>query len=113
MASKTASKALRSSLARQVVGTSQRRTFASALHAASRPAVAAAVNKTAIAAPMKQQSRGMKTIDFAGHKEVVYERADWPRDKLLVRFPRPSSGEAPLPWARALTIHVCSGLLQE
>lgn len=46
-------------------------------------------------------SRGMKTIDFAGHKETVYgkhklqlvicanahfkpEREDWPRDKLLV-----------------------------
>lgn len=48
-------------------------------------------------------SRGMKTIDFAGHKETVYgkykfqlvvylnayfqpEREDWPRDKLLVRL---------------------------
>jgi hypothetical protein len=24
-------------------------------------------------------------MDFAGHKEQVYERADWPREKLLVR----------------------------
>ena len=26
--------------------------------------------------------RGVKTLDFAGTKEVVYERADWPLDKL-------------------------------
>lgn len=48
-------------------------------------------------------SRGVKTVDFAGHKETVYgrhtsqlvvcpkahfkpEREDWPRDKLLVRL---------------------------
>jgi len=28
------------------------------------------------------QSRGIKTLDFAGTKEVVYERADWPLAKL-------------------------------
>jgi ketol-acid reductoisomerase len=27
-------------------------------------------------------TRGVKTLDFAGSKEVVYERADWPADKL-------------------------------
>jgi len=27
-------------------------------------------------------TRGVKTLDFAGSKEVVYERADWPLDKL-------------------------------
>ena len=26
--------------------------------------------------------RGIKTLDFAGTKEVVYERADWPAEKL-------------------------------
>ena len=26
--------------------------------------------------------RGIKTLDFAGTKEVVYERADWPLAKL-------------------------------
>lgn len=26
--------------------------------------------------------RGVKTLDFAGTKEVVYERADWPNSKL-------------------------------
>lgn len=29
-----------------------------------------------------QAARGIKTLDFAGTKEVVYERADWPLDKL-------------------------------
>ncbi|KAL8760686.1 MAG: hypothetical protein Q9184_003133 [Pyrenodesmia sp. 2 TL-2023] len=33
-----------------------------------------------------QQNRGVKTIDFAGHKETVYEREDWPREKLLEYF---------------------------
>ncbi|KAL8950334.1 MAG: hypothetical protein Q9222_003620 [Ikaeria aurantiellina] len=33
-----------------------------------------------------QQCRGMKSIDFAGHKETVYEREDWPREKLLEYF---------------------------
>ncbi|KAJ2161620.1 Bifunctional acetohydroxyacid reductoisomerase [Coemansia sp. RSA 552] len=29
-----------------------------------------------------QQTRGMKTLDFGGSKEKVYERADWPKEKL-------------------------------
>ena len=29
-----------------------------------------------------QTNRGIKTFDFAGTKEVVYERADWPLAKL-------------------------------
>ncbi|CUS08233.1 unnamed protein product [Tuber aestivum] len=33
-----------------------------------------------------QQKRGVKTIDFAGVKEEVYERADWPREKILDYF---------------------------
>ncbi|POV99412.1 hypothetical protein PSTT_13777 [Puccinia striiformis] len=32
------------------------------------------------------QTRGVKTLDFAGHKEVVYERADWPAAKLQEYF---------------------------
>lgn len=46
-----------------------RRTFVSA--AAARPAVAAA-SRSAFAAPAAQQTRGIKTIDFAGTKETVY-----------------------------------------
>ncbi|CAG7852557.1 Probable ketol-acid reductoisomerase, mitochondrial; AltName: Full=Acetohydroxy-acid reductoisomerase; AltName: Full=Alpha-keto-beta-hydroxylacyl reductoisomerase; Flags: Precursor [Serendipita indica DSM 11827] len=32
------------------------------------------------------QARGMKTMDFAGTKEVVYERSDWPVEKLQEYF---------------------------
>ncbi|KAH3674254.1 hypothetical protein WICPIJ_009635 [Wickerhamomyces pijperi] len=31
-------------------------------------------------------ARGVKTINFGGTEEVVYERADWPREKLLEYF---------------------------
>lgn len=68
-ASRTATKALRSSVAKQLSAPQvQRRTLVSALNAASRPAVAKAVAKPVAA----QQVRGVKTIDFAGHKETVY-----------------------------------------
>lgn len=33
-----------------------------------------------------QQIRGVKTLDFAGSKETVYERADWPLPKLQEYF---------------------------
>lgn len=36
--------------------------------------------------PSQQQSRGVKTLDFAGTKETVYERADWPVPKLQEYF---------------------------
>jgi hypothetical protein len=32
------------------------------------------------------QTRGVKTMDFAGTKEVVYERSDWPTEKLQEYF---------------------------
>ncbi|GAB7358833.1 hypothetical protein MBLNU230_g4056t1 [Neophaeotheca triangularis] len=81
-ASRGASKALRAS-ARQLSTAPrvQQRTFVSAVNAASRPSVAPA-SRTAFV----QQTRGKKTVDFAGDKEVVYERADWPREKLLDYF---------------------------
>lgn len=47
----------------------QRRTFVAALGAASR---ATAVARPAVAGPVQQQIRGVKTIDFAGTKEDVY-----------------------------------------
>ncbi|EGV62161.1 Bifunctional acetohydroxyacid reductoisomerase [Yamadazyma tenuis] len=31
-------------------------------------------------------TRGIKTINFAGTEEIVHERADWPREKLLEYF---------------------------
>ncbi len=70
MASRICSRSLKTPLARQFASpTSQRRTFVSALGgfkagfvAPTRPIVGAAL----------QQTRGVKTIDFAGHKEKVY-----------------------------------------
>ncbi|EZF30725.1 ketol-acid reductoisomerase [Trichophyton mentagrophytes] len=60
-----------------------RRSFIAA--ASSRPTLVAA-SRAAIASPVTQQIRGVKTIDFAGTKETVYEREDWPREKLLEYF---------------------------
>ena len=66
-----------------------------------------------------QQTRGVKTVDFAGTKEVVYgdtspqanvdlrdadgntEREDWPREKLLVRLLLAIS------WAQTLSKQRC------
>lgn len=79
MASKNATRALRASM-RQLRAPVQQRSFAVAAANASRPALAAA-QKTSF---VQQQVRGKKTVDFAGDKEVVFERADWPREKLLV-----------------------------
>ncbi|KAF2767062.1 ketol-acid reductoisomerase [Teratosphaeria nubilosa] len=59
----------------------QQRTFVSAVKTASRPTV-----KPAVQSAFVQQTRGKKTVDFAGDKEVVFERDDWPRDKLLDYF---------------------------
>ena len=69
MASRSFSKALRSPLARQLASPAvQRRTFV----AAAGLVRASAVARAATAAPAQQQVRGVKTIDFAGHKEDVY-----------------------------------------
>ena len=69
MASRTATRALRSSLRQAVKAPAvQQRTFVSAINAASRPALAQAPK----AANAFVQQRGVKTVDFAGHKEDVY-----------------------------------------
>ena len=70
MASRSFSRALRSSLTRQLTSPAiQRSTLVSASTYA----------RTGLTAPLKstigttlQQTRGVKTIDFAGSKEVVY-----------------------------------------
>jgi ketol-acid reductoisomerase len=69
MASRTASRALRTSLRQAAKAPAvQQRTFVSAVNAASRPALAQAPK----AATQFIQQRGVKTVDFAGHKEDVY-----------------------------------------
>jgi ketol-acid reductoisomerase len=68
MASRSFSRALRSPLGRQLASPAvQRRTFVAAAGLVRATAVAART-----AAPAKQQTRGVKTIDFAGSKEEVY-----------------------------------------
>jgi len=80
MATRSFSKTLSSRLTRQLRPAVQRRSFA-ALTSIVRPTVS-----RAIVAGSQTQYRGVKTVDFAGHKEQVFERADWPREKLLVCF---------------------------
>jgi ketol-acid reductoisomerase len=104
MASRTLVRSLRTaSKSKAPVQTLSRRTFTSVL--AARPA-SAPITRAALAGPIQQQIRGVKTIDFAGSKETVYgnpccpiycwtlpltvvEREDWPREKLLVRMKLP------------------------
>lgn len=100
MASQCFSKALRAASRQKFPSHSFRcRTLTSSLGA--RPGVAVGPRAT-FAGPIQQQVRGVKTIDFAGHKEQVFgqsasldyvaailtilEREDWPREKLLVRL---------------------------
>lgn len=75
MASRSFSKALRP-LARQLASSSpavQQRTFVAAAGAVRATAVAARVAGAGAAAPARQQqTRGVKTMDFAGSKEEVY-----------------------------------------
>lgn len=85
MASKTLPRALR--LSTRVAF--PRRSLVTAARA--RPALAAA---PAARSPVVVPARGVKTIDFAGTKETVYERADWPREKLQVSFDRGCRGMA-------------------
>jgi len=84
MASRSFSKALRSQVGRQLTSPAvQRRTFVSALGGVR---VGAAASKRVTVNSIAQQVRGVKNIDFAGSKETVYEREDWPREKILDYF---------------------------
>ncbi|KAF1825437.1 ketol-acid reductoisomerase [Dissoconium aciculare CBS 342.82] len=83
MASKNATRALRASLRQIKTPQVSQRTFITAANA-SRPSLVPAQKIAASA--FVQQTRGKKTVDFAGDKEVVFERADWPREKLLEYF---------------------------
>ena len=69
MASKHASRALRASLRQASNPRIQQRTFVSAVNA-SRPTV-----QKLAPASFVQQSRGAKTVDFAGDKEKVYGKS--------------------------------------
>ena len=70
MASRNINRALKFPVSRQLVSPiAQRRTFVYAL-SNSRGALAAQL-RPAVTAPLNQ-IRGLKQIDFAGHKETVY-----------------------------------------
>jgi ketol-acid reductoisomerase len=66
MASRPVTRALRQTARQLVAAPAQKRTFVSALRAGATAAPKVAVT------PSFQQRRGVKTIDFAGTKEVVY-----------------------------------------
>jgi len=61
----------------------QQRTYLSAALNAARTTGVKQLPRASVAA---QQVRGVKTVDFAGDKEKVFERSDWPREKLLEYF---------------------------
>ncbi|KAF9577483.1 Bifunctional acetohydroxyacid reductoisomerase, partial [Lunasporangiospora selenospora] len=69
-------------VARAARPTSSVRTFT----ALARPAVASIASRATIAKVASSQSRGIKTIDFGGTKETVYERSDYPPAKLQETF---------------------------
>lgn len=69
MASQRSARALRIALRQASAPRVQQRTFVSAVNAASRPAI-----RQAAVSSFVQQSRGAKTVDFAGDKEKVFGR---------------------------------------
>ncbi|KAL9630160.1 MAG: hypothetical protein Q9164_006558 [Protoblastenia rupestris] len=84
MASRSFSRALRIPNSRQLITpAAQRRTLISASNIARASLIASSRFPVTSS---KQQMRGLKHIDFAGTKETVYEREDWPREKLLEYF---------------------------
>lgn len=62
----------------------QKQAIRSIALAASQRAPLAKVTPASAApqATFAMQKRGVKTIDFAGTEEKVYERADWPLEKV-------------------------------
>lgn len=73
MASKTFARTLRTASKQKIAASAvPRRSFVSVV--ATRPLVAA--SRSSFAAPSQQQTRGLKTVDFAGVKEDVYGMLD-------------------------------------
>lgn len=82
MASRPVTRALRQS-ARQLATPAQKRTFVSALSAGAKKAAPRAAVTSQF-----QQTRGVKTIDFAGTKETVYGRLSSHRLRLEAEYNR-------------------------
>ncbi|KAL1310557.1 hypothetical protein AAFC00_000836 [Neodothiora populina] len=83
MSSRTATRAAVRALKQASRPAMQQRTYLTAALNAVRQTAAKQVPRAAFAA---QQARGVKTVNFAGHEEQVFERADWPKDRLLEYF---------------------------
>ncbi|KAJ2246503.1 Bifunctional acetohydroxyacid reductoisomerase, partial [Coemansia sp. RSA 455] len=70
------------------------RSFARSAASAARAPIASRVlaaaprfaARAAAPAVFSSQSRGIKTLNFGGSQEKVYERSDWPKEKLLDYF---------------------------
>ncbi|BFZ54500.1 Bifunctional acetohydroxyacid reductoisomerase [Savitreella phatthalungensis] len=66
--------------------TALRATRVAGQRVASRTFTALARQQVVMRASPAAAVRGVKTLDFAGTKEDVFERADWPREKLQAYF---------------------------
>ncbi|KAJ2813853.1 Bifunctional acetohydroxyacid reductoisomerase [Coemansia furcata] len=79
-----ASRAAARSFARSAASAARAPIASRALAAA--PLFAARAAAPAVFSSSIQQSRGVKTLNFGGSQEKVYERSDWPKEKLLDYF---------------------------
>lgn len=79
MSFRNASIRLAKSASSAIVAAQSKRALSVLARQAARPTVARKVVPTIAA-------RGVKTINFGGMDEIVYERADWTREKLLEYF---------------------------
>ncbi|TFK20726.1 ketol-acid reductoisomerase [Coprinopsis marcescibilis] len=83
IAARSATQSLRRALAKSAVRPAAQSAKYSIFARAAAGRATAAATRTAVPAV---QARGVKTLDFAGTKEVVYERSDWPLAKLQDYF---------------------------
>ncbi|KAJ3053090.1 Bifunctional acetohydroxyacid reductoisomerase [Rhizophlyctis rosea] len=72
----------RSAALRAITAVSRNQVRSISQVAARRTAVRAGTQAFVAAVPTSTQSRGIKTLDFAGTKETVWERSDFPKEKL-------------------------------
>ncbi|RKP03695.1 hypothetical protein CXG81DRAFT_29196 [Caulochytrium protostelioides] len=70
----------------RAVQAAPRRALSQVAARAAAPAAARPMAVASTAAASRVASRGVKTISFAGTKETVYERADFPKEKLAEIF---------------------------
>ncbi|KAJ3739600.1 hypothetical protein DFH05DRAFT_1513970 [Lentinula detonsa] len=84
LASRSATQALRNTARRGVSVAAAVKPQAASFSLFAKAAIAKSAQSSS--SSTIQRVRGMKTLDFAGTKEVVYERSDWPLAKLQDYF---------------------------